>query len=188
MTDLKLHSLTPSVFDQLAEVLWQAKAFEAPLAAALVPERWDAFALAAEGVPDERLERIRSGGLEGGGAGPSDVAEAIAAAMRQSGGGLISIEDMGRPGDAFLESGDLPPHAIVGDTLVYVAERPDDRAVERAWRGPSAAAGHVGLLTTYPLPAGEDPDYNVGAAVDAASIVVLAAYDGEGAVVFRRRS
>jgi hypothetical protein len=186
MSDVSLRPLGSVVFGQLADVLWQAKAFEAPLAAALTPERWDAGALAAETVPADRLERIRAGGLGGGGAGPRDVAELVAAELRRGDRGLIVIEDMADPGDAFLTR-EQEPYEVIGDTIIYVAREPDVDVIEQAWRRSTSAAGHVGLVTAHALPVGEDAGYDVAASVVAATMVVLKAYDGEGALVFTRR-
>jgi hypothetical protein len=149
--EARLRPLTPVVFGRLDDVLWQAKAFEAPLAAALVPERWDVAALAKETMPVERLEQIRTGGIDGGGASARDIANVAVAEMRRSGGCLIAIEDMGKPGDAFLR-GQEELYEVVGDTIVYVTSEPDADVVERVWRRPTSAAGHVALVTPFYCP------------------------------------
>jgi hypothetical protein len=187
MSDGILHPVSDAAFAFARRALWLARDFEEPLGAALVPGRWDVAAVTGGGaaVPNERLERFDAGGL---GAGRANVAGVVVEAWREAPGAtFVAVDGMGKEGDPFL-TGVTTPYVFVERTIVYPVPVPDRAAVERAWDAGASAAGQMGFLTTRAPTAPRGGHEDLAAMVAGATLVVLTAYDGEGAVVFRRRS
>lgn len=174
--------MSDAAFAFARDSLWLARDFEAPLAATLAPERWRASGLAGTDTPVERLERFTDGGV---GARPVHVADVVLDALREAPGAtFVAVDGMGRAGDAFLARVEIP-YILVRDTIVYPVPEPDRERVARVWDATSTLPSQVALLTAHaPSADGGDP----AAMIDAATLVIFGAYDGEGAIVFRRRS
>jgi hypothetical protein len=187
---MHLRTVPTPVFEQLAQNLWQAKAFEDALTAVLTADRWDLRALAGPELPAERLENIKWGWLERGGPTSRDVAEVAVVEMRRlADAGFISIDALLEPRDPGLEVHGVPVAVVGGGTMVYTASDAEIELVEAAWRMAITALGaHIALVTTHPLPHGDDPAYDVAAAVGAATMMIFEAYDGQGALVLTRRT
>jgi len=101
---------------------WVARGLERCFAEELTTERWSAWTLADDSVPDERLERFSDGGpLCAGGQVRRGLIDAVAAAMaRDSSATWLLPDPMGRP-DPFLQRARTA--FIVVDDGVYWAMR-----------------------------------------------------------------
>jgi hypothetical protein len=72
-------------------------------------------------------------------------------------------------------------HWIVPDPMEEpVVYHREGARLERAWRAAGSASGQMGLVTT----AGETP----AAMAEGARLIVMTAYDCEGAILFERRA
>jgi hypothetical protein len=183
---MKVLAVPDDVFGELSGLLWLANGFEEPLARALTPEAWVAEAIVGADVPPERLLRIRMGGHDGDGIGAEQdavfalVERSLAQAPR--GTAFLAIDAMAKPGDGALARTGAP-YAPMGETIIYPVYEPDAEQIRAAWLWSGSAAGQVGFV----CPHAPGSPFDADTIATTTTLVVFAAYDGEGALVLTRR-
>lgn len=179
-------ALPRSTFAYARERLWLAGGLEGVLASVLQDSSFDAWTIADGMVTDSRLQALERGGLDGRDVA-SDVGREAARVMERIGESSLVVPDsLAKPGDAFLGGNRTDDIVIVGGGVYYVGRSANQEELEATWRKASSSAGQLGLVTSRSLaPAASEDDLR--SAGEHAELIVLTAYDGEGAVYFERR-
>ena len=89
--------------------------------------------------------------------------------------------------DPFLCQVNVPWIAL-DDAIYYLEDDRDPQRLAAAWKQAASASGALGLVTDAPL--GRDtatPD-SLASAAQRATLLVVGAYDGDGVIVFERRT
>jgi hypothetical protein len=174
--------LSGRAIDYCRERMWLARGLEPSLRDALASGDWNAWTFAAASVAQERLEDVGAGGLASLVGNERLVLGEVAQAMVLAGPTAVWLvpDPMARPGDPFLANVAVV-HVDIGDGVSYVARgrRPGELAA--AWRAASSACGRIGVVTNLPDTT-TSTQTDVLEAGRSARLVVVDAYDGEGAL------
>jgi hypothetical protein len=176
--------LSGGAFDHLRESLWPARGLEPYLTDALHPGDWIAWTLASPLVTDTRLARFSEGGELCGCPGRGGVSSAVAQVMADLPGSVWFVPDpLGNAGDPFLRDVRVE-YVVVGEEIYYVEREAQVDRVASTWRHAGSAVRQMGVVTVGHVPDVAPTDDDLRNIVVSAKLIVLTAYDGEGAIFF----
>jgi hypothetical protein len=149
-------------------------------------DRWEAWVFAPRDIPEEDLQRFKSGSYAWRGApGWRESLDYLVRAMELSSATFVVPEGMGRPGDPWLQHNESPTEIVTaGDDLYWVVREPDAAAVAQAWSDGASAAGVIGLVTQAVVPDTEASRDDLRRIAREASLVAFSAYDSTQRVIF----
>ena len=181
-------AVVEQAFEYARERAWLARGLQQHFTDSLTAERWSAWTRAEASVPDERLERFSDGGaLCGSGEVRRGlISELVAAMSRDASAACVVPDPMGRPGDPFLWRTQAP-YMVIEDGVYYVERERNPDRLSIAWDSAASAAGQMGLVTTASPDSAEPTHEQLLGAAARATLIVVEAYDGEGALFFARR-
>jgi hypothetical protein len=185
MTDgCRRRPLSGGAFDHLRARLWPARGLEPYLRDVLHPGDWIAWTLASPLVTETRLARFSEGGGFCGCPGRGGVSSAVAQVMADLPGTVWFVPDpLGNAGDPFLRNVRVE-YVVVGEDIYYVERVAQVDRVASTWRQTGSAAGRIGVVTAGHVPDVAPTEHDLRNIVVSAKLVVLTAYDGEGAIFF----
>jgi hypothetical protein len=179
-------SLPPDALRYARDQLWVARGLGPHLDRHLTADEWSSWTFADLSVPESRLERFSEGGAINSVDVESDVWREVATTMAGNAPAAWLVPDpLGRPTDPFLRDVDVE-YFVMEDAVYYVERSGEIERLAATWRQASSAAGQMGLVTTYDLPASELDAADLRFAAGHAVLLAMSAYDGDGILLFEK--
>lgn len=185
MASMRRRVVSQRAVDYTRDRLWLARGLEHALREAVASQQWEAWTCAPAVTAHERLEDFARAGVDSTGAGATAALREVAALISARSLTVWLVPDpLARPGDPFLDSLDFP-HLDVDDAVYYVERHGRPENVAAAWQAASSASGRIGIATSLP-DAARASKADMWQAGIGAQLIVVEAYDGEGALCLSR--
>jgi hypothetical protein len=167
--------------------LWLARDLGPGLGEALQEETFYAWTLADTSVAEERLSEFDRGGkIYSGDLDRAICGEAATAMARRQRSVWLVPDSLARPGDPFLTSVQTSYFAV-GDAVYYWERSTEVRRLMQTWARGASAAGQIAIVTPTHIDWGAVREPELDVAAEQATLVVVSAYDGDGAIIFTRK-